>query len=61
MFDGGGGGGGGGGVGQGVYCFHVVRPSVMFLFLLTLLNNLRNLFIFCINVDTEKILLLDKN
>ena len=30
-------------------------------YLLVLLYNLRNLFIFCINVDIEEILLLDKN
>ena len=35
---------------------------VTFLFLLLILqNNLRNLFIFCINVHTDKMLLLDKN
>ena len=45
-----------------VYCFHVVRPSVTFWFLfLSLLNNLRNLFVFCKNVDTDKMQLLHKN
>ena len=39
-----------------------VCPSVKFWFLLLiLLNNLRNLFIFCINVDIDKMLLLHKN
>ena len=34
--------------------------SVWFL-LLILLNNFRNLFTFCINLDIDKMLLLDKN
>ena len=38
------------------------RPSGTFWFLFqSLLNNLRNLFIFCINVDIDEMLLLDKN
>ena len=43
-----------------VYCLHI-RQSVMVWFLLILLNNLRVLFIFCINVDIDKMLLFDKN
>ena len=39
-----------------------VHPSVTFWFLLlVLLNSLRNLFMFCINVDIDKMLLLHKN
>ena len=46
----------------GVYCFHVARPFVTFWFLLlNLLNNLGNLFVFCINVVIDEVLLLDKN
>ena len=42
-------------------CFHVIHLSVAFWILLhILLNNLRILFIFCINVDTDEMLLLDK-
>ena len=46
----------------GVYCFHVVGlyvcTSVMFWFLLLILpNSSRNLFIFCINVDIDEVLL----
>ena len=41
----------------GGYCFHVVRPSITFWFLLILLNNLRNLFTFCIKVGIDKMLL----
>ena len=33
----------------------------MFWLLLILLNNLRNIFIFCINVEFDEMLLLDKN
>ena len=55
------GGGGGGGGEVVVYCFHVVHLSIIFWFLLTLLNDLRYLFIFGINVDIDKMLLLHKN
>ena len=53
-------------LGGGVYCCHIVclyvRPFVKFCFLLIiLLNNLRNLFIFCINICIDELLLLDKN
>ena len=49
-------------MGVGVYCFHVVRHSITFwILLLILLNNLRNLFVFCITVDIDKLLLLHKH
>ena len=43
-------------------CCLSIHPSVRFWFLLLiLLNNLRDLFIFCMNVDIDKMLLLDNN
>ena len=42
--------------------FHFVVLEKMFWCpLLMLLNNFRNLFIFCINIDIDEVLLLDKN
>ena len=35
--------------------------EVFWFLLLILLNNFRNLFIFCINFDIDEVLLLDKN
>ena len=40
--------------------FPFVSLEKVFWFLLILLNNLRNLFIFCINVDIDVMLLLKK-
>ena len=50
---------------RGVYCCYVASPYVCLLVLgsasyLTKYS-LRNLFIFCINVDIDKMLLSDKN
>ena len=41
--------------------FPFVTLEKVFWFLLILLNYLRNLFIFCRNVDIDKMLLLEKN
>ena len=43
-----------------LFPFIILEKQFWFL-LLILLNNFRDLFIFCINVDIDKILLLDKN
>ena len=67
VWGGGGGGGGGGWGGRGrdtvfTLSVHICPPVTFWWFLpLNLLNDLRILFIFCINVDIDKMLLLDKN
>ena len=57
------GGGGGGVLFSHQSIFHPsVCPSITFWFLLLiLLNNFKNLFIFCKNVDVDKMFLLQKN
>ena len=55
-------GGGGGGVVFTLSVHMSIYPSVAFWFLLFIfLNNLRNLSLFCINVDIDERLLLEKN
>ena len=43
-----------------LFLFVILEKAFWFL-LLILLNNFRNLFIFCINIDIDEVLLSDKN